>query len=62
VTPDKAEQFEQLAGDVPCARIGTVGGRDLEIPGEFIVSVAEMKAAHQATMPTVFEVLGSATA
>jgi phosphoribosylformylglycinamidine synthase len=62
VTPDNAAEFEALAGDVPCARIGTVGGRDLEIPGEFLVSVAEMKAAHQATMPTVFEVLGSATA
>jgi phosphoribosylformylglycinamidine synthase len=61
VTPDKVEDFEELAGDVPCARIGTVGGRDLEIPGEFVVSVAEMKAAHQATMPTVFEVLGSGT-
>jgi phosphoribosylformylglycinamidine synthase len=62
VTPDKAPEFEAMVGEVPCVRIGTVGGRDLEVPGQFVVSVAEMKAAHRATMPTVFEVLSATSA
>jgi phosphoribosylformylglycinamidine synthase len=62
VTPDKAPEFEAMVGEVPCVRIGTVGGRDLDVPGQFVVSVAEMKAAHRATMPTVFEVLSATSA
>lgn len=62
VTPDNAAGFESLVGEVPCARIGTVGGRDLDIHEQFVVSVAEMKAAHRATMPTVFDVLSLETA
>lgn len=59
VTPDKAAEFERLVGDVPCVRIGTVGGRDLEVAGQFVVSVPELRAAHQSTLPTVFDVLSS---
>jgi phosphoribosylformylglycinamidine synthase len=62
VTTEKVAEFERLVGDVPCVRIGTVGGRDLEVPDQFVVSVAELKAAHQSTLPTVFEVLTGAPA
>ena len=54
VTPENAEAFLALVGDVPCVRIGTVGGRDLDVRGHFAVSVAEMRAVHRATLPAVF--------
>jgi phosphoribosylformylglycinamidine synthase len=55
VRPEHAEEFERLVGDVPFARIGTTGGRDLTLSGLFVVSLAEMRAAHQSRMPTLFE-------
>jgi phosphoribosylformylglycinamidine synthase len=61
VVPEKVAAFEALVGEVPCVRIGTVGGRDLEVPEQFVVSIAELRAAHRATMPTVFEVLSASS-
>jgi phosphoribosylformylglycinamidine synthase subunit PurL len=54
VPPGRAAEFEALLGDVPHARIGVTGGRDLEVPGLFSVSVAELKSAHEFTLPAVF--------
>ena len=49
-----AAEFEAMLGDVPHARIGVTGGRDLEVVGHFSVSVAELKSAHEFTLPAVF--------
>ncbi len=49
-----AAEFEAMLGDVPHARIGVTGGRDLDVVGHFAVSVAEMKSAHEFTLPAVF--------
>jgi phosphoribosylformylglycinamidine synthase len=54
VRPGHAAEFEALLGEVPHARIGLTGGRDLEIPGLFSVSVSELKSAHEFTLPAVF--------
>ena len=54
VPAGRAAEFEAMLGDVPHARIGVTGGRDLEVPGLFSVSVAELKSAHQFTLPAVF--------
>ena len=54
VPPERTKELEALVGEVPCVRIGTVGGRDLTVEGLFTVSVAELRAAHQATLPAVF--------
>ncbi|GAB3079453.1 phosphoribosylformylglycinamidine synthase subunit PurL [Intrasporangium mesophilum] len=54
VRPGHAAEFEALLGDVPHVRIGVTGGRDLEIPGLFSVSVSELKSAHEFTLPAVF--------
>ncbi|MGO4599979.1 phosphoribosylformylglycinamidine synthase subunit PurL [Terrabacter sp. 2RAF25] len=49
-----AAEFEALFGDLPHARIGVTGGRDLDITGVFTASVAELKSAHEFTLPAVF--------
>ncbi|HET7398739.1 MAG TPA: phosphoribosylformylglycinamidine synthase subunit PurL [Intrasporangium sp.] len=54
VPADRTADFETLVGDVPCARIGTTGGRNLVVEGQFTVSVAELTAVHAATLPAVF--------
>jgi phosphoribosylformylglycinamidine synthase len=54
VRPGHAAAFEAMLGDVPHARIGVTGGRDLEISGLFSVSVSELRSAHEFTLPAVF--------
>ncbi|NUO35269.1 MAG: phosphoribosylformylglycinamidine synthase II, partial [Dermatophilaceae bacterium] len=54
VPAGRAAEFEALLGDVPHARIGVTGGRDLEVSGVFTASVAELKSAHEFTLPAVF--------
>jgi phosphoribosylformylglycinamidine synthase II len=49
-----ATDFEALLTDVPHRRIGVTGGRDLEVTGQFTVSIAELRAAHEFTLPAVF--------
>jgi phosphoribosylformylglycinamidine synthase len=54
VSVEHAGRFGQLLGNVPCVHLGTTGGRDLVIEDQFTVSIAELKAAHEATLPAVF--------
>jgi phosphoribosylformylglycinamidine synthase len=54
VPAEKAARFGQLVGRVPCVHLGVTGGRDLVVEDQFEVSIAELKAVHEATLPTVF--------
>jgi phosphoribosylformylglycinamidine synthase len=54
VSVEHAGRFGQLLGNVPCVHLGTTGGRDLVVEDQFTVSIAELKAAHEATLPAVF--------
>jgi phosphoribosylformylglycinamidine synthase len=54
VPAGRATEFEQLLGDVPHARIGVTGGRDVVVGDLFTVSVSELRSAHRFTMPAVF--------
>ena len=50
-----AAEFEAMLGDVPHARIGVTGGRDLEVVGHFSVSGRRSStSAHEFTLPAVF--------
>jgi phosphoribosylformylglycinamidine synthase len=40
-----------LAAGVPARRIGTVGDAALTLPGAGAISIAELKAAHEAWLP-----------
>ena len=42
------------ASGLPAAVIGRTGGDSLEITGSFTISLAELAAAHQATLPAIF--------
>ena len=55
VPAGQAGAFQALVGEVPCVRIGATDGRDLEVAGQFTVSIAELQAAHRFTMPAVFD-------
>ncbi|MCU1536022.1 MAG: purL [Humibacillus sp.] len=55
VRPGDAAQFEALLTEVPHRRIGVTGGRDLEVTGQFTVSIAELRSAHEFTLPAVFD-------
>jgi phosphoribosylformylglycinamidine synthase len=54
VPAEKAARFGQLIGGVPCVHLGMTGGRDLVVDDQFEVSIAELKAVHEATLPAVF--------
>jgi phosphoribosylformylglycinamidine synthase len=54
VPAEKAARFGQLIGEVPCVHLGMTGGRDLVVDDQFEVSIAELKAVHEATLPAVF--------
>jgi phosphoribosylformylglycinamidine synthase subunit PurL len=50
--------FQGLAGErgLPCSPLGAVSekGGPLEVGGQFIISLEELRAAHSATLPAVF--------
>ena len=54
VSAEHAGRFGQIIGDLPCVHLGTTGGRDLVVDDQFTVSIAELRAAHEATLPAVF--------
>ena len=54
VSAEHAGRFGQIIGDLPCVHLGTTGGRDLAVDDQFTVSIAELRAAHEATLPAVF--------
>jgi phosphoribosylformylglycinamidine synthase len=46
------------AAGVPAARLGQTGGGDLVLPGVSSISVASLRAAHEATLPALMEAVG----
>jgi phosphoribosylformylglycinamidine synthase len=42
------------ARGLPCTRIGVVDGDSLDVQGQFAVPLAELRAAHEATLPALF--------
>ncbi|ARQ69563.1 phosphoribosylformylglycinamidine synthase subunit PurL [Streptomyces marincola] len=42
------------ARDLPATRIGVVDGDAIEVQGQFSVPLAELRAAHEATLPALF--------
>ncbi len=64
VRPEAEAQVVDLCGDsVPCVRIGLVGGGEgddsgsasLEVAGQFVVPLAELRAAWTRTLPALYE-------
>lgn len=55
VAPDQLDAFTALATSygVPVARLGTTGGADLSVEGQFSVPVAELREVWTATIPAV---------
>ncbi|WP_262850008.1 phosphoribosylformylglycinamidine synthase subunit PurL [Mumia quercus] len=55
VAPENLDAFTALAASygVPVARIGTTGGADLTVDGQFTVAVAELREVWTATIPAV---------
>ncbi|HLJ99498.1 MAG TPA: phosphoribosylformylglycinamidine synthase subunit PurL [Streptosporangiaceae bacterium] len=51
-----ADAFAALASEhgVPCARIGETGGNSLAVDGWFEITLDELAAAHQGTLPALF--------
>ncbi|HEX3828095.1 MAG TPA: phosphoribosylformylglycinamidine synthase subunit PurL [Sporichthyaceae bacterium] len=56
VRTEHVNAFGQLAGQhgVQVTRLGAVGGDALEVSGLFAIPLAELRAAHTATLPAVF--------
>ena len=56
VRPGSEAEFAGLCAvhGVPAQALGVVGGDDLEITGEFSVSLAELAAAHRQALPALF--------
>ncbi len=56
VQPGAGEAFGALCAQhgVPAAAVGETGGDSLEVAGGFTVSLAELAAAHQGTLPALF--------
>ena len=48
---------DALGPDVPHLRIGVVddASEALDVQGQFVLPLAELRAAHEATLPAVFE-------
>jgi phosphoribosylformylglycinamidine synthase len=51
MSAELAVQTLAAKGGVPIRRIGTVGGVALTLPGGGAISVAQLKAAHEAWLP-----------
>ncbi|MBB2988410.1 phosphoribosylformylglycinamidine synthase subunit PurL [Terracoccus luteus] len=54
VAADRAAEFETAVTGIPAVRIGTTGGRNVEVTSQFTVSLAELRVAHEFTLPAVF--------
>ncbi|MCP9211186.1 phosphoribosylformylglycinamidine synthase subunit PurL [Streptomyces cucumeris] len=56
VPPSEELRFTDMCGarDLPATRIGVVDGDVVEVQGEFSVSLGELRAAHEATIPGLF--------
>jgi phosphoribosylformylglycinamidine synthase II len=48
------------ARELPCHRIGVLVGAALEVQGVLSVPLAELRAAHEATLPALFRLVGEA--
>ncbi len=46
---------EAAAAGVPAARLGRSGGGDLVLPGASAISIATLRAAHEATLPALMD-------
>ncbi|MEU3351922.1 phosphoribosylformylglycinamidine synthase subunit PurL [Streptomyces sp. NPDC037389] len=48
-------RFTDMCGarGLPAARIGVVDGEELDIQGEFVIPLVELRAAHEATIPSL---------
>ncbi|MFF4157083.1 phosphoribosylformylglycinamidine synthase subunit PurL [Streptomyces sp. NPDC001678] len=48
-------RFTDMCGarGLPATRIGVVDGEELDIQGEFVIPLAELRAAHEATIPSL---------
>lgn len=55
VDPESAREFAFRAerAGVPIAPLGTTGGDSLAVAGEFTLPLAQLRAAHEATLPSV---------
>ena len=53
VAPHEADQVmaDAKAAGIPALKLGTVGGANLNLPGESPISVAELKQAHEGWLP-----------
>ena len=53
VAPSEADQLmaDAKAAGIPALKLGTVGGANLNLPGESPISVAELKQAHEGWLP-----------
>jgi phosphoribosylformylglycinamidine synthase len=54
VTDDRLAQLCAERG-VPVAQIGRASGDALEIAGQFSVPLAELRQAHESTLPALFD-------
>lgn len=56
VAPARSAQFTARVDEhrVSATRLGTVGGQTLELGGGLVVSLAELRAAHEGTLPALF--------
>jgi phosphoribosylformylglycinamidine synthase subunit PurL len=57
VRPGAEDEFAALCSerDVPAAALGVTGGASLEVTGCFAIPLAELAAAHRATLPALFD-------
>jgi phosphoribosylformylglycinamidine synthase subunit PurL len=55
--PGAGDEFAALCAQrgVPAAALGTTGGASLEVTGCFAIPLAELAAAHRATLPALFD-------
>ena len=56
VAAGREAELSELCAEagVPAAVIGTAGGTELSVTGEFSVSLAELGQAHRGTLPALF--------
>ncbi|HIZ36338.1 MAG TPA: phosphoribosylformylglycinamidine synthase subunit PurL [Candidatus Ruania gallistercoris] len=56
VDAGRAGELAELAArhEVPVLRLGTTGGDGLELAGELTIGLAELRTAHEGTLPTLF--------
>jgi phosphoribosylformylglycinamidine synthase subunit PurL len=52
---DMCDAASGSASAVPCVRLGTVGGTDLEVAGQFAIPLADLRTAWARTLPALYE-------